>query len=154
MLESSQPTDSLSYHTLMSTSPEQVWFITGCSSGFGRELVVALLGRGHKVIATARQQDKITDLGSLGAALLSLDVTWSADLLEAALKEAVSIYGHIDVVVNNAGFFLEGTIEEVTCVARFWPFLLPTLLIRFYFFQKGTRKDWNSSTPTSLACSV
>lgn len=91
----------------------RVWLITGCSSGFGREIVPEILSRGDKVIAAARIEDKIKDLGSLGAATLQLDVTSSLEELKAVAKKAIQIYGKIDVLINNAGYVSTGAIEEV-----------------------------------------
>ena len=56
-----------------------VWFVTGCSTGFGRELVLAALSRGDKVIATARNASKLELLKEAGADTMQLDVTASLD---------------------------------------------------------------------------
>lgn len=90
----------------------QVWLITGTSSGLGQELVKAVLNRGDKVIATARNADQISSLKELGAATLQLDVTATQEQLNLKAEEAVAIYGRIDVLVNNAGYVQFGTIEE------------------------------------------
>ncbi|KAF9475750.1 NAD(P)-binding protein [Pholiota conissans] len=99
-----------------STSEPFVWVITGCSSGIGRELTLAALKRGDKVIATARPEsfDKIQDLKEQGAAVLELEVTAHIDELKKVAAEAIGIYGHVDVVMNNAGFLLPGGLEEST----------------------------------------
>lgn len=93
-----------------------VWLVTGTSSGLGRDLVLAVLKRGDKVIATGRARSlaKLNDLKDKGAAILELDVTAPLDKLHAVAKEAVSIYGHVDVVVNNAGFAEVGMLEDNT----------------------------------------
>jgi NADP-dependent 3-hydroxy acid dehydrogenase YdfG len=90
----------------------QVWLITGTSSGFGAALVQNLLVRGDKVIATARSLSKIEHFETLCAATLQLDVTASTAELENIAKEAIAIYGRIDVPVNNAGYSLFGTFED------------------------------------------
>ena len=90
----------------------QVWLITGASSGFGTEFVKQLLSRGDKVIATARNISKINHLKESGAAVLQLDITASQISLDAKAKEAIEIYGYIDVLVNNAAYVLFGTQEE------------------------------------------
>ncbi|KAJ3284265.1 hypothetical protein HK104_010024 [Borealophlyctis nickersoniae] len=95
-------------------SSPRVWLITGCSSGFGRELVTAALAKGDKVIATARSTSKIADLVEVGAATLRLDVTDSAEEIQKVVAEAINVYGHIDILVNNAGFLVEGAIEETS----------------------------------------
>lgn len=97
-------------------SNQLVWLITGTSSGFGKELSLALLERGDKVISTtrARSLPKLAELKEKGAATLELDVTAPlSDLHEVAAK-AVAIYGRIDVIVNNAGFVVSGALEENT----------------------------------------
>ncbi|TCD69271.1 hypothetical protein EIP91_008206 [Steccherinum ochraceum] len=93
-----------------------VWFITGTSSGFGRDLTLALLRRGDKVIATARGRSiaKVADLKEKGADVIEFDVTDPLDKLESVAKEAVKIHGRVDVVVNNAGYIQNGFLEEAT----------------------------------------
>jgi len=96
------------------TQDKPVWFITGCSTGFGRELAQILLKRGYRVVATARDKAKIADLvaghGRTGLAL-KLDVDNEADV-EAAVKAAKSRFGRIDVLVNNAGYGYLAAVEE------------------------------------------
>ncbi|PPQ74487.1 hypothetical protein CVT24_000120 [Panaeolus cyanescens] len=98
------------------TSTALVWLITGTSSGLGRELALAALERGEKVIATTRGKSmhKLDDLKEKGAHTLELEVTSSIDTLQEIAKQAVAIYGHVDVVVNNAGYCQAGTVEEVS----------------------------------------
>src|SRR6202048_3682874 len=91
-----------------------VWFITGCSTGFGRELAKLVLDRGYRAVITARELRSIEDLtaGREGRALaLKLDVTNKAEVAEA-VKTALSTFGSIDVLVNNAGYGYVGAIEE------------------------------------------
>lgn len=90
----------------------QVWFITGTSSGFGAEFVKAALARGDKVIATARNEERIAHLKDLGAATMQLDVTAPQEELNRKANEAISVYGRIDVLVNNAGYTQFGMTEE------------------------------------------
>lgn len=89
----------------MSTTTQLVWLITGTSTGFGHELVTALLDRGEKVIATARSRSlsKLEELKQKGAAILELDVTFPLSTLHEVAKQATEIYGRVDVLVNNAG---------------------------------------------------
>ena len=79
-----------------------------------------MLARGDKVISTARARSltKLTELEENGAATLELDVTAPLSELHAVAAKAVAIYGHIDVVVNNAGYIVTGAIEENTCVTN------------------------------------
>ncbi|KAF5646370.1 short-chain oxidoreductase [Fusarium sp. NRRL 52700] len=91
-----------------------VWLVTGCSSGFGTEFVHQIISRGDKVIATARNSARIESLASQGAAVLELDVTDSQDTIDQTIAKAIAIYGHIDVLVNNAGFVAAGYDEFVS----------------------------------------
>ncbi|KAJ7885409.1 putative short-chain oxidoreductase [Mycena leptocephala] len=101
----------------MSTSNSPVFLITGCSSGFGRELAVAALKSGFRVIATARRVETLAALKQLGANVLTLDITSSeTDLAEFAAK-AIAIYGQVDYLVNNAGYLQAGAIEEISPAA-------------------------------------
>lgn len=94
----------------MKASP--VWFITGCSTGFGRALAESVLARGGRVVATARDAERVADLGGGDRLLpLALDVTDSAQV-KAAVGEAVARFGGIDVLVNNAGYGYQASVEE------------------------------------------
>ncbi|GHH03497.1 oxidoreductase [Pseudodonghicola xiamenensis] len=91
-----------------------VWFVTGCSTGFGREIAKLLLSRGWPVVMTARHIDSLSDLvqGHEDQALaLALDVTDQA-MIEKAVADAEARFGHIDVLVNNAGYGYFSAIEE------------------------------------------
>lgn len=96
-----------------STAAERpVWLITGCSTGFGRELAKHVLDRGYRTVVTARNPDKVKDLATKGEALvLKLDVT-DQNQINAAVKAAEDKFGHIDVLVNNAGIGYFAAIEE------------------------------------------
>src|SRR5262245_17615870 len=94
----------------------KVWFITGTSKGFGHIWAAAALERGDKVAATARDTATLEDLVErYGDAVLpiELDVTDKA-ATDAAVARAHDHFGRLDVVVNNAGYGLFGTVEEVT----------------------------------------
>jgi len=95
--------------------PNKVWFITGTSRGFGRVWAQAALARGDRVAATARDVKTLAPLveqyGDL-VAPLALDVTDKA-AASAAIAFTHERFGRLDVVVNNAGYGLFGTIEEV-----------------------------------------
>ena len=93
----------------------RTWFITGASTGFGRLLAEELLQRGERVAATARDKGKVEDLEKKypgSARAFALDVTKPAEI-ETAAREAIGAFGHIDVLVNNAGYGVNGAIEEV-----------------------------------------
>jgi len=100
----------------MPNSPtSRVWFITGSSSGFGALLARELLRRGDRVIATARNASQLDDLPTLypdTARVFPLDVTKPAEI-EAIGRLAPTVFGHVDVLVNNAGYGVNGAIEEV-----------------------------------------
>jgi NADP-dependent 3-hydroxy acid dehydrogenase YdfG len=94
----------------------KVWFITGASRGFGRVWADAVLNRGDKVAATARTLTSIADLKEkYGADVLTLelDVT-RPDQVKAAVAQAHAHFGRLDIVLNNAGYSLVGTIEEAS----------------------------------------
>jgi len=93
---------------------QTVWVITGTSTGVGRDLALAVLQRGDKVIATARRLSAVEDLKAAGASTLQLDVTSPLETLENIAKEAHGIYGRVDVIVNNAGYIETGALEENT----------------------------------------
>lgn len=98
----------------MSLQNSDVWFITGCSTGFGRELAKLVLDRGYRAVITARDPGKIQDLtaGHKGRALaLKLDVTDKAEVA-ATVRQAEAVFGSVDVLVNNAGFGYVGALEE------------------------------------------
>lgn len=94
----------------------QTIFITGASRGFGKIWAEAFLKRGDKVVATARNLDTLNDLVQIyGDAILpiQLDVN-NRDAAFAAINKAKQHFGSVDVLINNAGFGLFGTIEETT----------------------------------------
>ncbi len=95
-------------------SDTPVWFISGCSTGFGRELAKLVLARGWRAVVTARDADRVADLaeGAEDRALaLSLDVTEQAQI-DDAVAQAKAKFGRIDVLVNNAGYGYQASIEE------------------------------------------
>lgn len=95
-------------------SDTPVWFITGCSTGFGRDLAGRVLARGWRCAATARDASRVADLarGAEDRALaLDLDVT-NAGQIADAVRAAEERFGAIDVLVNNAGYGYQAAIEE------------------------------------------
>ena len=95
-----------------STTAKPVWFITGCSTGFGRELATQALARGFRTVVTARKPEEVEALAATGEALvLKLDVTDQGQI-NAAIKAAEEKFGGIDVLVNNAGIGYFAAIEE------------------------------------------
>ncbi len=92
----------------------KVWFITGCSTGFGRNLAQEVLQKGDKVAVTARNTNDIKDLVDAypdTAVAIQLDVT-KPEQVKAAVQKAAETFKRIDVLVNNAGIGYFGAIEE------------------------------------------
>lgn len=100
-------------HAKHSPSTEApVWFITGCSTGFGLELTRQAIERGYRTVVTARDLAKLPgDLASDQVLVLELDVTHPAQVA-AAVTAAEARFGGIDVLVNNAGIGYFAAIEE------------------------------------------
>jgi len=95
----------------LATQPP-VWFITGCSTGFGLELARQAIERGYRTVMTARDPTKLEGYGATDNVLvLELDVT-QPDQVAAALKAAEARFGGVDVLVNNAGIGYFAAIEE------------------------------------------
>jgi NAD(P)-dependent dehydrogenase (short-subunit alcohol dehydrogenase family) len=91
-----------------------VWFVTGCSTGFGRELAQRIIQRGWRAIVTARDLSQVADLAGPAddrVLALALDVT-KPKQIEAAVNAAKAKFGRIDVLVNNAGYGYQSTVEE------------------------------------------
>jgi NAD(P)-dependent dehydrogenase (short-subunit alcohol dehydrogenase family) len=98
----------------MTTNNKPVWFITGCSTGFGRQLAKHALSLGYPTVVTARNVAQVADIvaGHEDKALvLTLDVTQQAQI-DAAVDAALKKFGRIDVLVNNAGVGYFGSFEE------------------------------------------
>ena len=98
----------------MMNRTDPVWLITGCSTGFGRELAKLVLESGWRAVITARNPDQVTDIAKghgERALVLPLDVTSHAQVRHA-VDEAVRQFGRIDVLVNNAGYGYLAAIEE------------------------------------------
>ncbi len=92
----------------------KVWFITGCSTGFGRHLAQEVLQNGDKVAVTARNTGDVQDLVTKypdTAVAIQLDVT-KPEQVKAAVQQAMAAFNDIDVLVNNAGIGYFGAIEE------------------------------------------
>jgi NAD(P)-dependent dehydrogenase (short-subunit alcohol dehydrogenase family) len=94
--------------------PERVWLITGASRGFGAEISKAVLAAGDRLVATARDVTSLNYLGRDEQLFTApLDVTDEIGANET-VHAALGRFGHIDVLVNNAGISLLGAVEEST----------------------------------------
>ena len=98
----------------MASQASPVWFITGCSTGFGHELAKLVLARGWRAAVTSRDEARVAGLARDAgdrALALSLDVT-DAGQIRAAVQATEARFGAIDVLVNNAGYGYQATAEE------------------------------------------
>lgn len=94
----------------------KVWFITGCSMGFGRTIAEATLAAGYRVVVTALDESDVKDLATQypkNCRVAKVDVT-KPDTIARAVALAEREFGGIDVLVNNAGYAVMGAIEENT----------------------------------------
>jgi NAD(P)-dependent dehydrogenase (short-subunit alcohol dehydrogenase family) len=99
----------------MNTS--KVWYVTGASQGLGLTLVKKLLANGHKVAATSRDAHTLSQAVSVidKDRFLPLAVDLSnQDCIDDSVQQTLSTFGRIDVVVNNAGYGMAGTLEDTT----------------------------------------
>lgn len=93
---------------------KKVWFITGCSTGFGRHIAVQAIEAGYKVVVTARRVEQIQDIVSgheENTLALPLDVTHDGQIKDA-VQQTIAKFGRIDVLVNNAGIGYFSSVEE------------------------------------------
>jgi NAD(P)-dependent dehydrogenase (short-subunit alcohol dehydrogenase family) len=98
----------------MMNKTDPVWLITGCSTGFGRELAKLVLARGWRAVVTARNAEQVQDIAKGHedrALVLALDVT-SREQIADVVAQAKQRFGRIDVLVNNAGYGYLSAIEE------------------------------------------
>lgn len=91
---------------------KKIILITGASSGMGKEAAKALIHQGHTVYTVARRVDQMQDLATLGGYPLQMDVTNEADI-EKVISTIIQKEGKIDVLWNNAGYGLYGSVEDV-----------------------------------------
>jgi len=92
----------------------KIWLITGCSTGFGRELAKYVLESGHKAVVASRKTADVEDIVAEHpetSIAVQLDVT-KADEIKSSVEQAIQKFGRIDVLVNNAGIGYFGAIEE------------------------------------------
>lgn len=96
-----------------SSAAPKVALVTGASSGMGKETAKRLLAAGYTVYVAARRRALMDDLAALGAIPLSMDITQDADI-QQAVASIVAGHGAVDVLINNAGFGLFGSVEETS----------------------------------------
>ena len=99
---------------MSSRSPApKVALVTGASSGMGKETAKRLLAAGYTVYVAARRRALMDDLAALGAIPLTMDITEDADIRQAVATIEAG-HGGVDVLINNAGFGLFGSVEETS----------------------------------------
>lgn len=96
----------------MSTLPNKVVLITGCSSGIGRATALRLVRDGYVVYATARKVSSLVELEAAGCRALALDVTDEASMV-AAVASIEAEHGSVGALINNAGYSQSGAVESV-----------------------------------------
>lgn len=89
----------------------QVILITGASSGLGKDAALTLIAQGYTVYGAARRVDQMQDLVAAGGHAVALDLTDEAQI-EALVQRVIAEQGRIDVLVNNAGYAIYGSVEE------------------------------------------
>ena len=143
----------------MAGARDEVWFITGCSTGMGRDIAVAALERGYRVVLTARDPASIADLcARFGdrATATRLDVT-DAKQIDEAVAHASRVFGRIDVLVNNAGYgylaaIEEGDLAEVRAMfeTNFWGLLAMTRAVLPQMRERRSGQIINNSSQAGL----
>ena len=94
-----------------------VWLVTGTTSGIGAALANHIIARGDKVIASGRKaEQRLGHLKSENLAVLELDITAGRAEIDVQVKKAWNIFGHIDVLMNNAGISAMKSAEEAEYV--------------------------------------
>ena len=101
---------------MTSSIGNRVWLITECSSGLGQAFAQSIIAHGDQLVATARQVEQIAPLASEHPGqvqVMALDVI-NVGQAQATVKATLDTFGHIDVLVNNAGYELFGAFEELS----------------------------------------
>ena len=91
---------------------KQIVLITGASSGIGKETAKTLIKSGFKVYAVARRVEQMTDLAELGGFPIGMDITKEEDI-NKVVDHIIKLEGHIDILINNAGYATQGPVEQV-----------------------------------------
>lgn len=136
-----------------------VWLITGCSSGFGREIALCALAKGAKVAVTARNPRTLHDICEAYPETtlpLTLDIT-STDQCERAVADTLAHFGRLDVLVNNAGYGYVAAVEEgeddairAMFETNFFGTLTMTRKVLPHFRQRRAGRIINNSSQAGL----
>lgn len=92
---------------------KKIILVTGASSGIGKATAMKLINEGHTVYGAARRVEKMKDLEDAGGHVIKMDVL-EEDQVQAAVSQIVAEHGRIDVLVNNAGYAIYGSVEETS----------------------------------------
>jgi NAD(P)-dependent dehydrogenase (short-subunit alcohol dehydrogenase family) len=143
----------------MTNVAETVWLITGCSTGFGREIARCALQQGAGVAVTARRRDTVADIcAEFGerALAIELDIT-DAGQRERAFRSTLDHFGQLDILVNNAGYGYVAAIEEgdeedfrAMFETNFFATLAMTRVVLPYFRQRRRGRILNNSSQAGL----
>lgn len=143
----------------MTTIADTVWLITGCSTGFGREIALCALRQGARVAVTARRRDAVADICAefpQRALAIELDITDTAQR-ERAFQSTLEHFGQLDILVNNAGYGYVAAIEEGDDAAframfetNFFATLAMTRLVLPYFRERRRGRILNNSSQAGL----
>ncbi|ERF73478.1 hypothetical protein EPUS_04101 [Endocarpon pusillum Z07020] len=93
---------------------DRVWLVTGATSDIGREIALHALQRGDTVVAAGRRPEALQDLARMGCKILVLDITSSAEEFNHTVEDVTKKVGRIEMLINAAGFLLEGCMEETS----------------------------------------
>lgn len=92
---------------------KKVVLVTGASAGIGKATALQLIKEGHIVYGAARRVEKMKELEDAGGFALKMDVL-EEDQIVAGIKTIIEKNGRIDVLVNNAGYAVYGSVEDIT----------------------------------------
>src|SRR5262249_10929056 len=138
---------------------DKVWFVTGCSTGMGRDIALAALSHGYRVVLTARDPGSLAEICARfpeRSAAARLDVTDRAQIA-SAVRHADQAFGRIDVLVNNAGYgyisaIEEGDESEVRAMfeTNFWGLLAVTRAVLPQMRERRSGQIINNSSQAGL----